>query len=98
MIWWRSLYREFGIQVEFALLLQPVALAVVAVLAGPFLWKASAKAAVVLMALSVLIAMSIVLAPTVFPEGVLLNAGLLCMLGFVRWRASKRLPHVAGGA
>jgi hypothetical protein len=60
--------------------------------------KASAKASVVLMALSVTIAMSIVLASTVFPEGALLNAGLLYMLGFVRWRASKRLSHLAGGA
>jgi hypothetical protein len=50
------------------------------------------------MALSVAIAMSIVLVPTVFPEGALLNAGLLCMLGFVRWRASKTLPNLAGGA
>jgi hypothetical protein len=95
IVWWKHFYSAFGVQAELSFMLQPVALAAIGLLATPLLWRASAKAAIALVALAIAIALSIILISTVFSDGTLFNAGLLSAFGIITWHKSRRLSHAS---
>jgi hypothetical protein len=98
IIWWHNFSTNFGIQPELMFMLQPAALAALGVIAFPLLWRPHAKASIALVGLSVSIASSILLLSTVFPDGTVINAALLSLVGVANWLQTRRLARVSRNA
>ena len=94
IIWWQIYISTFGFQPDLVLMFQPAILAAIGLLAAPLLWRGVIKAAIALICLSVGVACSLALCLSVFPGGVILNAGLLSGIGIVSWLRSRKSPYV----
>jgi hypothetical protein len=94
-IWWRALSSRTGLHLPLEFIAHPVALALIAIIATPFLLMGSRKASVAVISLSVVVFGSLFFSGSPFRDGVVMNAVFLIALAVLTLRSTRPARQAA---